>query len=257
MKIAILLKQVPVKDATLELNGSGSWIEEDDVQFEINDSDHYGLAEALNIAKENDGEVTVVTMGPERVRDSIKQALAKGAHKAIHIDDEEVTSSDPLTRAKIIAAAIKDENFDLILSGLQSDDLGFGQTGVLVAEILNMPHATLVVETEILDGKIKVKRELEGGWFQNVELPLPAVLSIQSGLTDIPYATIKGIMMAKKKPVAEVDADDLGVELEGGAFKLEKIYTPVKSKETTVLEGDADSIVPQLIDKLKNEAKVL
>ncbi|KAA3614617.1 MAG: electron transfer flavoprotein subunit beta/FixA family protein [Calditrichaeota bacterium] len=257
MKIAILLKQVPVKDATLELSGDNTWIDEDDVQFEINDSDHYGLAEALNIAKANDGEVTVVTMGPDRVKDSIKQALAKGAHKAIHIDDEEMSSTDPLTRAKVIAEAIKDENFDLILSGLQSDDFGYGQTGVLIAEILGMPHATLVVETEILEGKIKVKRELEGGWFQNAELPLPALLSIQSGLTDIPYATIKGIMMAKKKPVAEVDADDLGVDLDTGAFKLQKIYTPVKSKETVVLDGDADSIVSQLIDKLKNEAKVL
>ncbi|MCA9730844.1 electron transfer flavoprotein subunit beta/FixA family protein, partial [candidate division KSB1 bacterium] len=176
---------------------------------------------------------------------------------AIHINDEDVKSSDPLTRAKIIAEAVKGENFDLILSGLQSDDYGYGQTGVLVAEMLGMPHATLVVETEINGDKIKVKRELEGGWFQNIELPLPAVLSIQSGLTDIPYATIKGIMMAKKKPVADVEADDLGVELEGGAFKLEKIYTPVKSKETAVLKGDADSVVPQIIDKLKNAAKVL
>ncbi|KAA3658742.1 MAG: electron transfer flavoprotein subunit beta, partial [Calditrichaeota bacterium] len=155
MKIAILLKQVPVKDATLELNDDGSWIDEDDVQFEINDSDHYGLAEALNIAKANEGEVTVVTMGPDRVKESIKQALAKGAHKAIHIDDEEVTSTDPITRAKIIAESIKDENFDLILSGLQSDDFGYGQTGVLVAELLGMPHATLVVETEIDGDKIK------------------------------------------------------------------------------------------------------
>lgn len=257
MKIAILLKQVPVKDATLELSDNAKWIDEDDVQFEINDSDHYGLAEALNIAKANGGEVVAVSMGPDRVRDSIKQALAKGADRAIHINDEEISTDDPLTRAKVLAQALKGENFDLILTGLQSDDYGYGQTGVLIAELLGMPHATLVVETEVQDGKIKVKRELEGGWFQKVELPLPAVLSIQSGLTEIPYATIKGIMAAKKKTVDSVDADDLGVDLETGAFKLQKIYSPTKSKETTVLKGDVDTVVGQIIEKLKNDAKVL
>ncbi len=260
MKIAILLKQVPVKDATLKIDGNGTWIDESDLQFEINESDHFGLEEALRLKEKHGGEVVVVTMGPERVREAIKQALAKGADRAIYINDSEVSTPDPQVHARILAAALKDEGFDLILSGLQSDDYGYGQTGVLVAAELGMAHATLVMETDVQDGKIKVKRELESGWFQYVELPLPAVLTIQSGLNQIRYATIKGIMAAKRKEIREVSPTELGIdaaELQGGAFALEKVYVPQKTKETAVLEGDAKEIVSALVDKLKNEAKVL
>ena len=258
MKIAILLKQVPVKDATLKVNGDGLWIDEDNVTFEINESDHYGLEEALRLKEKHDGEVVVVTMGPERVKESIKQALAKGADRAIHINSSGYSNPDPIAHAKLLCAAIKDENFDLILSGLQSDDLGYGQTGVLVAEMLGMAHATLVMETDVQDGKIKVKRELEGGWFQSVELPLPAVLTIQSGLNQIRYATIKGIMAAKRKEIKEIAISDLGVsDADASGIQMHKIYVPVKTKETVVLEGDTADIVSKLVDKLKNEAKVL
>ena len=258
MKIAILLKQAPVKDATLKVNGDGLWIDEDNVTFEINESDHYGLEEALRLKEKHDGEVVVVTMGPERVKESIKQALAKGADRAIHINSSGYSNPDPIAHAKLLCAAIKDENFDLILSGLQSDDLGYGQTGVLVAEMLGMAHATLVMETDVQDGKIKVKRELEGGWFQSVELPLPAVLTIQSGLNQIRYATIKGIMAAKRKEIKEIAISDLGVsDADASGIQMHKIYLPVKTKQTVVLEGDTADIVSKLIDKLKNEAKVL
>ncbi len=260
MKIAILLKQVPVKDATLKIDGNGTWIDESDLQFEINESDHFGLEEALRLKEKHGGEVVVVTMGPERVREAIKQALAKGADRAIYINDSEVATPDPQVHARILAAALKDENFDLILSGLQSDDYGYGQTGVLVAGELGMAHATLVMETDVQENKIKVKRELESGWFQYVELPLPAVLTIQSGLNQIRYATIKGIMAAKRKEIREVSPSELGIsaeELQGGAFALEKIYVPQKTKETAVLEGDVKEIVSTLVDKLKNEARVL
>ncbi|MCB9508907.1 MAG: electron transfer flavoprotein subunit beta/FixA family protein [Deferribacteres bacterium] len=258
MKIAILLKQVPVKDATLKVNGDGLWIDEDNVTFEINESDHYGLEEALRLKEKHDGEVVVVTMGPERVKESIKQALAKGADRAIHINSSGYSNPDPIAHAKLLCAAIKDENFDLILSGLQSDDLGYGQTGVLVAEMLGMAHATLVMETDVQDGKIKVKRELEGGWFQSVELPLPAVLTIQSGLNQIRYATIKGIMAAKRKEIKEIAISDLGVsDADASGIQMHKIYLPVKTKQTVVLEGDTADIVSKLVDKLKNEAKVL
>ena len=258
MKIAILLKQVPVKDATLKVNGDGLWIDEDNVTFEINESDHYDLEEALRLKEKHDGEVVVVTMGPERVKESIKQALAKGADRAIHINSSGYSNPDPIAHAKLLCAAIKDENFDLILSGLQSDDLGYGQTGVLVAEMLGMAHATLVMETDVQDGKIKVKRELEGGWFQSVELPLPAVLTIQSGLNQIRYATIKGIMAAKRKEIKEIAISDLGVsDADASGIQMHKIYLPVKTKQTVVLEGDTADIVSKLVDKLKNEAKVL
>lgn len=259
MKIAILLKQVPVKDATLKINGDGSWIEEQDVAFEINESDHYGLEEALRLKEKHGGEVVVVTMGPERVKEAIKQALAKGADRAIYINDDGVRSADPVVNARILAAALKPENFDLVLSGLQSDDLGHGQTGVIVADLLGMSHATIVMETDVKDGKIKVKRELESGWFQYVEIPLPAMLTIQSGLNQIRYATIKGIMAAKRKEIKEVTPADLGLsnaDLQPGV-KMHKMYVPQKTKETVMLEGDPKEIVGQLVEKLKTEAKVI
>ncbi len=260
MKIAILLKQVPVKDAQLKVNGDGTWIDESDVTFEINESDHYGLEEALRLKEKHGGEVVVVSMGPERTKEAIKQALAKGADRAIYINDDGVRSADPVINAKILAAALKPENFDLVLSGLQSDDLGHGQTGVIVAELLGMAHATIVMETDVKDGKIKVKRELESGWFQYVEIPLPAMLTIQSGLNQIRYATIKGIMAAKRKEIKEVTPADLGLdaaELQSPGVKLHKMYVPVKTKETVILEGDPKEIVSQLVEKLKNEAKVI
>lgn len=260
MKIAILLKQVPVKDATLKVGGDGLWIDESNVSFEINESDHYGLEEALRLKEKHGGEVVVVTLGPDRVKEAIKQALAKGADRAIHIAANGFTNPDPLVQAKILSAALQPEKFDLILSGLQSDDLGYGQTGVLVAELLGLPHATLVMETDVQDGKIKVKRELESGWFQYVEFPLPAVLTIQSGLNQIRYATIKGIMAAKKKEIKDLSFADLGLneaETQASSVQLHKIYVPQKTKKTAVLEGSTDEIVAALIDKLKNEAKVL
>lgn len=260
MKIAVLLKQVPVKDATLRINEAGTWIDEDDISFEINESDHYALEEALRIREKNEGEVAIVAMGPDRTKEAIKQGLAKGADRAVFINTEDYENPDPLTIARILSSTLKDEEFDLILSGLQSDDVGFGATGVLVAELLNFAHASLVMETDIQGDKIRVKRELEGGWFQNVELPLPAVLTIQSGLNEIRYATIKGIMAAKRKAIKEIDVDDL--ELESGSISdsriaLKKLYVPQKTKKTDVLEGNTDAIVSALMDKLKNEAKVL
>lgn len=260
MKIAVLLKQVPVKDATLKIAGDGAWIDESDVSFEINESDHYGLEEALRLKEKHGGEVVVVSMGPERVKEAIKQALAKGADRAVHIDNSALQTADPLVNARILAAALKDESFDLVVSGLQSDDLGYGQTGVALAELLGMAHATIVMETDVQDGKIKVKRELESGWFQYVEIPLPAVLTIQSGLNQIRYATIKGIMAAKKKEIKEVTPADLGVSAgnaAGAGIQLQKIYVPQKTKETVVLEGDAGAIVESLVGHLKNDAKVL
>lgn len=260
MKIAVLLKQVPVKDAMLKISADGLWIDEENVTFEINESDHYGLEEALRLKEKHGGEVVVVSMGSERVKEAIKQALAKGADRAVYINASGYTNPDPITHAKILCAALKEQNFDLILSGLQSDDYGYGATGVLIAERLGLPHATLVMETDVQDGKIKVKRELESGWFQYVEFPLPAVLTIQSGLNQIRYATIKGIMAAKRKEIKELHFSDLGMsddDVQASGIELQKIYVPQKTKQTVVLEGDTKEIVAALVDKLKNEAKVL
>ena len=201
MKIIVCIKQVPAKDAPLSI--AGNWIKESDIGFEMNEPDSYALEEALRLKEKHGGEVIALSMGPERVKQTIKEALAKGADRGIHIADDNFAQLDPLGSAKSLSAAIAKENPHLVLTGLQSDDHGFGQTGVLLAALLDRPHATIIMAIEVAGDKMKLKRELEAGWFQHIECPLPAVLSIQSGINKVRYATLKGIMAAKKKEIAD------------------------------------------------------
>ena len=254
MKIIVCIKQVPAKDAPLAI--AGNWIKESDIGFEMNEPDSYALEEALRMKEKHGGEVVVLSMGPERVKQTIKEALAKGADRAIHIAADNFAQLDPLGSAMTLAAAIQKENADLVLTGLQSDDHGFGQTGVLLAGILDLPHATIIMAIEAADGKLKLKRELEAGWFQHVECPLPAVLSIQSGINKVRYATLKGIMAAKKKEIASITCDSLGVASEP-TQKIEKIYVPTKTKQTEFITGTPKEIATKLFEKLKFEARVI
>lgn len=261
MKIIVCMKQVPIKDSLLQITDDGRWIHEDELSYEINESDHYALETALRLKEEHGGEVIILTMGPERVKEAIKQGLAKGADRALHIDDSDFTTMDPFINARVLAGAVKQENPDLVLAGLQSDDYGFAQTGVVLAETVGLPHATIVMEIQKTDGGIKVKRELESGWFQWVELPLPALLTIQSGINQIRYATIKGIMMAKKKEIKSMGLGDLGLsenDVKDGAsgLKFHRLYVPKKTKQAELLEGDPKEVAAKLVDKLRNEAKV-
>jgi len=256
MKIGVCVKQVPAKDAPLAIVEGGAWIRESDIGFETNEPDSYALEEALRLKEKHGGEVVAISMGPERAKQTIKEALAKGADRGIHIADDQFYKLDPLGSARSIAAAIKAENFDLILTGLQSDDQGFGQTGVLLAELLGRPHATIIMAIEVTDSRMKLKRELEAGWFQWVELPLPAVLSIQSGINKPRYATLKGIMAAKKKEIATVQRASLGVP-DMPTQHVERIYVPHKAKQTEFITGQPKEIAAKLIEKLKHEARVL
>ncbi|MGH9775812.1 MAG: electron transfer flavoprotein subunit beta/FixA family protein [Candidatus Acidiferrales bacterium] len=254
MKIAVCVKQVPAKDAPLSI--SGNWIREADIGFETNEPDGYALEEALRLKEKHGGEVTAISMGPERAKQTIKEALAKGADRGIHISDDQFYVLDPLCSARSIAAALSKENFDLILTGLQSDDHGFGQTGVLLAELLGLPHATIIMQIEANDGRMKLKRELEAGWFQWIELPLPAVLTIQSGINKPRYATLKGIMAAKKKEIVTVPRASLGVD-STLTQRVERIYVPQKTKKTEFLTGTPKEMAAKLVEKLKHEARVL
>jgi electron transfer flavoprotein beta subunit len=254
MNILVCIKQVPAKDAPLSI--AGNWIKESDIGFEMNEPDSYALEEALRLKEKHGGEVIALSLGPERVKQTIKEALAKGADRGIHIADDNFAQLDPLGTAKVIAAAIAKEKVDLVLTGLQSDDHGFGQTGVLLAALLNLPHATLIMQIDVGDAKMKLKRELEAGWFQWVELPLPAVLSIQSGINKPRYATLKGIMAAKKKEIATVNRATLGVA-DAPTQRIEKIYIPQKSKKTEFITGQPKEVAAKLIEKLKHEARVL
>jgi electron transfer flavoprotein beta subunit len=250
----VCIKQVPAKDAPLAI--AGNWIKESEIGFEMNEPDSFALEEALRLKEKHGGEVIALSMGPERAKQTIKEALAKGADRGIHIADDNFAQLDPLGSARALAAAIQNEKVDLVLTGLQSDDHGFGQTGVLLAGLLNLPHATIIMQIEVVDGKMRLKRELEAGWFQHIECPLPAVLSIQSGINKVRYATLKGIMAAKKKEIATIARESLGAAGEP-TQKIEKIYVPTKTKQTEYLTGTPKEVAAKLVEKLKFEARVI
>jgi electron transfer flavoprotein beta subunit len=256
MKILVCMKQVPQKDAPLKLNESGTWIRED-VSYEVNEPDAYALEEALRQKEKHGGEVVVITAGPARAQQVLREALAKGADRAIHLDDPAFVSQDAFNIARAFAAVIKDEQFDLIFTGLQSDDYGYAQTGVILAELLGWPHATIIMQIEKQDSGIKVKRELEAGYFQFIEMPLPAVLSIQSGINKLRYATLIGIKQAKSKPLRKVSLGDVQSALGENQLKIEKLYIPQKTKKTEMLDGTPGEVAKKLVEKLRNDVRVL
>jgi len=256
MKIIVSIKQVPMRDSQLRIDASGRWIQENDLSFEINEPDAYALEEALQLKEKHGGEVIALCAGPARASQTIREALAKGADRAVHIEDEKLGSFDTLGIAKLLAKAAEAEKPDLILTGLQSDDLGYGQTGVVVAEILGLPHGTIIMAVEKTDGGIRVKRELEDGWFQNVEMPLPAVLTIQSGINKLRYATLMGIKKAKTKEIKKVTTGELGVAATPTAV-IERVYLPQRTKQTQMLEGTAKEAAAKLVEKLRFEVRVI
>jgi len=254
MKIAVLVKQVPGGDSPLRISDDQLWVKEEHINFITNESDSYAVEEALQL-KENlgEGEVVAVSLGPDRTQRTIREALSKGADRGIHIEESYPYASDPLQIARTFASALEGEKFDLILTGLQSDDFGFGQVGVLLGEMLGMSTATLVIATELADGKIKVKRELESGWFQWVNLDLPASISIQSGINTPRYPSLKGIMGAKKKELKQVTADSS----DEAKQSISKVYIPQKVKRTETIEGTVDQQVERLVDVLKKDLRII
>ncbi|MPY86616.1 MAG: electron transfer flavoprotein subunit beta [Luteitalea sp.] len=251
MKIAVCVKQVLSREATIRVNDQGTWVRDADAQFEINEPDQYALEEALRLKEQHGGEVIAVSAGPARVTQVLREALARGADRAIHVGDDALVEGDAFVVAAALAEAIRPEGVDLILTGLQSDDQGFGQVGVVMAERLGMPHATIIMDVSLADGQVRVKRELEGGWFQWVTLPLPTLLTIQSGINQLRYATLKGIMAAKKKEIRAVRAEGRASEQ-----RIARLYVPEKSKQTRVLEGSAAEIAKELVQALR-EARVI
>jgi len=259
MKIIVAIKQVPERDARIRIDAAGKWIDLADVEFTMNESDAYALEEALQLKEAHGGEVVVLTAGPERVGKTIREALAKGADRAIHIASETedaLAAYDALGVAQLLVAAVKDEQVDLILTGLQSDDLGLGQTGVILAELLGLPHATLILKIEKTETGIRVLRELEDGWFQHLELPTPAVLTVQSGNTKLRYATLMGIKKAKTKEVRTVSARELAVPAQP-VVVLEQVTLPTKQRTTQILGGSAAEASAALVEKLQFEVRAL
>jgi len=257
MKICVLMKQVPDKDAALKINATSLGIDTTDLTFVTNESDSYALEEALLLKEAHGGEVVVCTLGADSSLQVVKDALSKGADRGLFLCDDAFNDLDILSLSKVFVASLKDENFDLIFSGLQSDDVGNGQLGLLIAEHLNTSHASLVMETEMVgDTTIKAKRELESGWFQWTELDFPASLTIQSGINTPRYASLRGIMMMKKKTIDTKSAEDLGLSLTSKTSTT-KMYIPEKIKETVYVDGTTDEIVSKLVDIFANDIKVL
>lgn len=258
MKIIVLMKQVANKDAVLRIGPDEKWINEADVSQQTNESDGYALEEALRLKEaKGEGEVIVCSLGPQSAKTVIKDALARGADRAIHVVHEQPNKLSPYQIARAIADAIRDENASLVFTGLQSDDASYGQTGVILAELLGIPHATIVIEVDrgSLGDTLRVKRELESGWYQWFTYKLPALLTIQSGISQIRYASLKGIMAAKKKEIRDVTA---AVDDFAGAQTIQKVYMPLKTKQTQLLgNGDAKAGAVELIEKLRSEVRVI
>ena len=253
MKILVCLKQVPHSDARLDIAGDGKWIQEDNIKFEINSYDTYALEEALKLKDAGEAEVVVVSVGPDRVTQALRTALGMGADRAVHVNDPAVEGSDALGIAKILAAVVKAESPDLVFAGLMSDDGNFAAVPPMVAQLAGMPSTTAAMSVSLADGSVTVERELEGGALEVVQLPTPCLVAVQSGLNQVRYASLKGIMAAKKKPVKT--AADLGVADAVGAgaakMSIEKVYVPPKGQGAEIVEGSADEVAQKLVGKIK------
>ena len=253
MKIAVCIKQVPTREWQPRLNDDKTWVREQDVSYEMNEPDAYALEEGLRLREKHSGEVVVCSAGPARVQQVIREALARGADRAVHVEDDGLGVADAFTAASALAPAMADEKFDLILTGLQSDDQGHAQFGPVLAEKLGLPHSTIIMEVLVTENSMKVKRELEGGWFQHLTMPLPALLTIQSGINQLRYATLKGIMASKKKEIRKV-APPAGL---GPRQKVLALYAPQKAKQTVMIGGSPAEAARELVKRLREEARVL
>ena len=253
MKIAVCLKQVPARDWQPRVNDQKTWVRDQDASFELNEPDAYALEEGLRLKEKFGGEVVVCSANPAQVSQSLREALARGTDRAIHVEDDGLAAADAFAVAEALASAMRDERFDLVLTGLQSDDQGFAQTGVMLAELLGIASATIIMEVDVQAGALRVKRELEGGWFQWVGVPLPALLTIQSGINQLRYATLKGIMAAKKKEIRKVAPPSGGSPRQ----QIVSLYVPEKSKHTEMIGGAPADAAKTLIRLLREDARVL
>jgi len=265
MKIISCIKPVPDPASRLTINETKTWIKDQDLTFVASEADNYALEEALRLKERHQGEVAVVSMGGEEAARVLRSGLAMGADRAIHLLDAKFKGADEFAAAATLAKAIeKDGGADLVLTGVQSDDLGTGMTGTMLAEFLGWAHATVVVGVEADPDKksVKVKRELEGGINETVELPLPAVLTIQFGINQPRYASLKGIMAAKKKEFKVWSAADLGLSDDaigksGAKYEVREILMPERKSKVEIISGTPDEAVATLVEKLRKEAKVL
>ena len=257
MNIYVIMKKTFDTEEKITLqNGK---INEDGAEFIINPYDEYAIEEAIQIRDENSGEVTVVTIGGEESDKELRTALAMGCDKAVLINTEDdLEDGDQFTTSKILAEYFKDKDADLILGGNVAIDGGSGQVGPRLAELLNIPYVTTITKLEIDGNKATVVRDVEGD-SEVIETTLPLLVTAQQGLNEPRYPSLPGIMKAKKKPLEELELDDLDLEEDDVEPKTKtiEIYMPPKKEAGKVLQGDLDAQVKELVSLLRNEAKVI
>jgi electron transfer flavoprotein beta subunit len=256
MKILVCIKQVPDMESRFKINATGNWYDPTDLAWRMNEYDEYAVEQGVQL-KESVGaaELVVVSIGPERVREALKKALAMGADRGVHILDEASHEKDPFAIASILAAYGQGEGFDVIFTGMQSQDRGSAQVGVLLAEMLRISSVTTIVNFTAESGSATVKRELEGGLKAKVRVRLPALFTCQLGLNTPRYPTLPNIMKAKKKELVGIAVAEL--RSVAPLSISEKIEFPAKKGSGLVLEGDIGVLADQLLAILKDKTTVL
>jgi electron transfer flavoprotein beta subunit len=259
MNIIVCVKRVPeTAEAEIAIDASGKGIKTEDLVFDINEWDNYAVEEAVRLKEAQGGTITVVTLGPADSQDTLRRALAMGADEALHLNDPAFAGGDAYATARALHAALKDKPFDLLLTGVQAGDDGYGQVGPLLGELFQVPHACMVSRIEVAGKKVGVHRELEGGLEESCEITLPAVLSVQTGINEPRYVSIMGIRKAKSKALREVGAGDLGlgadaVGVAGSLTEVKGLYLPPVGKEAEMLKGSAEEIAGRVLDILKEK----
>ena len=259
MNCIVCMASVPDTASVIKVGGDGKGIDDSGIKWIVSPYDEYALEEALQITEAKGGEVTVVTYGPDHAEAALRDCLARGAHQAVHVLGGEATLGDSLTIAKVLAAALKDREYDLVLCGFKGVGTDCGQVGQMLAQLLDLPHVANVTELEVGDGSLNAGRDVEGGK-EKVESPLPALLTCQKGLNEPRYAALKGIMAAKKKPVDKIEVASLGVdESSGGFYMVERLELPPEKAAGTIIQGedDAAAAAAELVKLLREEAKAI
>ena len=259
MNCIVCMASVPDTASVIKVGGDGTGIDESGIKWIVSPYDEYALEEALQITEAKGGEVTVVTYGPDHAEAALRDCLARGAHQAVHVLGGEATLGDSFTIAKVLAAAVKDREYDLVLCGFKGVGTDCGQVGQMLAELLDLPHVANVSELEVGDGSLTTGSDVEGGK-EKAESPLPALLTCQKGLNEPRYAALKGIMAAKKKPVEKIEVASLGIdEAAGGFYKVEKLELPPEKAAGTIIQGedDAAAAAGELVKLLREEAKAI
>jgi electron transfer flavoprotein beta subunit len=252
MRIAVCVKQVPARDWQPRVDEQGTGIRLQDAAFQLNEPDGFALERALRLKEAHGGEVLVCSAGPPRTAQVLREALARGADRALSLQHERLADADPFVVASVLAAALRDESPDLILTGAQSDDRGHGQTGVILAALLGLPHSTLVSEVRLDASGVEARRELEGGWYQWVRIPLPALLAVQTGPHQLRYATLRGIMEARKKDIRTVGLDSLPAPRQ----RVVSVSAPVRLRRGRMIDGAPAEAARELVRVLRDRSLV-